>query len=169
MYTFVPRAGGSSNGRTPPFEGGYFGSNPSPPALCKNDDMKNNSKIMDGYLAIVLTEESQQTLLAKFPPSYAKVYAHHVTVAFKPTAEVYEKYKKYLGLSVALRVYGYAKDEKGEAVVVDGELLKDRMYHITLSTDNVSPVYSNTLLEKWYSAITEPFLLQGVFEFIERK
>lgn len=124
---------------------------------------------MDGYLAIILTEDSQKILLSKFPPAYQKVYAHHVTVVFKPTVDVYEKYKKYLGQSVTLRVYGYAKDEKGEAVVVaDGELLKDRLYHITLSTNNVPPVYSNILLEKGHTIISEPFLLQGVFRFIER-
>ena len=30
---FLSRAAGSSNGRTPPFEGGYLGSNPGPAAL----------------------------------------------------------------------------------------------------------------------------------------
>ena len=33
---FLSKAAGSSNGRTPPFEGGYPGSNPGPAALSRN-------------------------------------------------------------------------------------------------------------------------------------
>ena len=33
LRRFLAKAAGSSNGRTPPFEGGYLGSNPSPAAL----------------------------------------------------------------------------------------------------------------------------------------
>ena len=35
---FLSKAAGSSNGRTPPFEGGYLGSNPGPAALDGNAD-----------------------------------------------------------------------------------------------------------------------------------
>ncbi len=127
------------------------------------------SNIMDGYLAIVLTEESQGQLLARFPPSHPKVFAHHVTVAFKPTVEVYEQYKKYLGLPVTLRVYGYAKDEKGEAVVVDTDVLENKKQHITISTNNTPPFYSKTLVENGYETLSEPFTLNAVFVFIDHQ
>jgi hypothetical protein len=126
-----------------------------------------DTKVMDGYLAIFLTEESQKLLLSKLPPTHPKVYAHHVTVAFKPTVDVYEYYKKYLGQKIALRVYGYTKDEKGEAVVVDTDILEDKKQHITLSTNNTPPFYSKILVEKGFATLGEPFLLQAVFEFIE--
>ena len=127
------------------------------------------STILDGYLAIILTEESQKLLLTKFPPSHPKIYAHHVTVVFKPTVEIYEKYEKYLGSKVDVRVYGYTKDEKGEAVVVDTDILEDKRHHITISTNNTPPFYSKTLVEKGYKDLTEPFMLRGIFEFIDHK
>jgi hypothetical protein len=132
--------------------------------------MENTSDIVDGYLAIILDEESQKLLLDAFPPLHGKVFAHHVTVAFKPTVAVYDEYEKSLGQKVALAVYGYAKDDKGQAVVVRSDILKDeKIYHITISTEGVSPVYSNTLLEKGFEAIAEPLVLHGTFEFIEHQ
>lgn len=125
-----------------------------------------NTQEMDGYLAIVLTPESQKLLLERFPPSYAKVYAHHVTVAFKPTFDVYEQYKKFLGSPVTLRVCGYVKDEKGEAVAVDTDVLEDKKQHITISTNNTPPFYSKTLVERGYETLSEPFMLNAVFVFI---
>jgi hypothetical protein len=122
---------------------------------------------MDGYLAIVLDHDSQKKLLEKFPPSHPKVFAHHVTVAFRPTTEEFDMFKKYIGTVVSLNVRGYAKDEKGEAVVVDTEILKDRLNHITISTNRIAPYYSKNLLEKGYTPLTEPFELQGTFEFIK--
>jgi hypothetical protein len=68
-----------------------------------------------------------------------------------------------------LRVYGYAKDEKGEAVVVDTDVLEDKKQHITLSTNNTPPFYSKTLVEMGFNTLGEPFLLQATFEFIDHK
>lgn len=124
---------------------------------------------MDGYLAIVLTPDSQKLLLEKFPPTHPKIFAHHVTVAFKPTPSVYEQYKKFLELPVTLRVYGYAKDEKGEAVVIDTDVLENKKQHITISTNNTPPFYSKTLVERGYETLSEPFTLNAVFVFIDHK
>lgn len=127
---------------------------------------------MDGYLAIILDGDSQKLLLEKFPPLYGKVFAHHVTLAFRPPVDVFEKYKKHIGTSVALKVYGYAKDEKGEAVLVQEvgtDILESRPQHITISTNNVPPAYSKILLEKGYVSIDGPFLLRGICEFVEHK
>ena len=74
------------------------------------------NQIVDGYLAVVLDKASQARLLEKFPPSHSKVFAHHVTVAFKPTIEFFNEYKKYIGRPAILNVFGYAKDENGEAM-----------------------------------------------------
>lgn len=79
-----------------------------------------------------------------------------------------------IGKTILLNVYGYAKDEHCETVVVDIEGLtsgkpEDKIYHITLSTDGVAPVYSNTLLQKGFTKLDEPFVLHGVLEFVEHK
>lgn len=124
---------------------------------------------MDGYLSITLTPESQQLLVKIFPPVHPKVFAHHVTIAFKPSVEVYDAWKQYIGQTINLTVYGYAKDEKGEAVMVDGDILNGKKHHITLSTNQVAPIYSITLLQKGYQELEMPFALQGIFEWIEHK
>ncbi len=129
--------------------------------------MTTPQHIMNGYLAIILTPESQKVLLNKFPPLYPKVFAHHITVAFKPTTEVYDQYKSYIGSLVTLSVYGYAHDEKCEAVVVKTDVLKNTESHITISTNGVAPVYSKTLLQKGFTTITEPFTLNAKFEWIQ--
>ncbi len=132
------------------------------------EGIKNMNEILDGYLAIVLTEESHRLLLGAFPPLHEKVYAHHVTVAYKPTATIYKEYEKDLGTPVSLTVYGYAHDEKGQAVVVRSDFLKgNKLHHITISTKGVAPVYSNVLLEDGFEEIAEPFVLNGTFEFVD--
>jgi len=126
-------------------------------------------KIVDGYLAIILDDSSQKELLRRYPSLYPKVFAHHVTIAFKPLVEVYEHYEKYLGSPVTLTAYGYAKDEKAEAILVGADIFKDEHFHITLSTNGVAPVYSNALIQKGYETIPEPFTLQAKFEFIKHE
>ncbi|MFA6158220.1 MAG: hypothetical protein WCV82_04035 [Candidatus Paceibacterota bacterium] len=122
---------------------------------------------MDGYLAIVLDNDSQGLLLKRVSPSYPKVYAHHVTVSFRPSVDVYDEFKAHLGEKIELRVCGYAKDERVETVVVETDILKGRLNHITVSTNNVAPFHSKALVEKGYAQMAEPFVLQGTFEFIQ--
>lgn len=139
--------------------------------------MSNNSsqQIVDGYLAIILDEKSQQLLLKRFPALYPKVFAHHVTVAFKPPMDVYDQYKAYLGQPVTLQVRAYAKDDKCQAVGVEAvgadvaQIFKNKKYHITISTNGVAPFYSNVLLEKGYEPVAGELTLAATFEFIEHK
>jgi len=131
--------------------------------------MNNNysENTVNGYFAIVLSKESQDLLLKTFPPMHPKIFAHHVTVAYKPTEDIYKKLEKYLNSKIEIDVCGYAEDEKGQAVVAEADLLKDKVHHITISTNNVPPVYSNELIEKGYKAISPTLKLQGTFEFIK--
>lgn len=104
------------------------------------------------YVGLFLTEESRKKLLALFPPKHPKVTADHLTMAFKPSAQVMESLNPMLGMKVRLHLLHYASDEKGQAVSVQKGSLpycENEHPHITIScADGVSPVYSNELLEK---------------------
>lgn len=99
------------------------------------------------YTAYVLSEETREALLDRFPPKYEKVIAHHVTVDFgvpedapvPPEADV--------------KVVGYADNGEGlEALVVsvDGEKRREdgKYYHVTWSLDpeKFKPVDSGDLI-----------------------
>ena len=99
------------------------------------------------YTAYVLSEESHDLLMKKFPPKYEKVIAHHITVKFgvpegtEPPPEA------------DIKVIGYTDSGDGiEALVVavNGEGFKDDAwrYHITwsLNPDKYKPVDSNELI-----------------------
>lgn len=100
------------------------------------------------YTAYVLSDESRELLMKKFPPKYDKVVAHHITVEFgvpndatpPPEAE--------------LKVIGYADSKDGlEALIVavDGQSKREdgSTYHITwsLDPDKYKPVDSNKLVK----------------------
>jgi hypothetical protein len=112
----------------------------------------------DKFVSAVLTQASQDALLEAFPPVHPNVYGHHMTMAFKPSNAALERYEPMLGERLQLRVVGYAEDESGQAVVVDG-LSENLKPHITVSTaDGVGPVYSNKLLEHGYEPVDGPEL-----------
>ena len=117
------------------------------------------------YTAYVLDEQSRERLLAKFPPKYSKVIAHHITVEFgvdsntppPPNAEI--------------RVVGHADSGDGlEALVVsvDGEKQREdgKFYHITwsLEPDKYRPVDSGDLIGYGKFKLTLPIPISTVPE-----
>jgi len=121
-----------------------------------------------GYVAYVLTEESQIKLLNKFPTKYPDVYGHHVTV----------KYPANMGDSLpkknaVLKVVGYVDNgEDIEALVVsiDGIVQREdqSMYHITWSLNNKTkkPQDSNKLLHEMQYTVTLPIEFEGEVQFV---
>lgn len=110
--------------------------------------MKVKEILLEMYTAYVLSDESREQLMKKFPPKYDKVVAHHITVepgvpnnsSPPPEAE--------------LKVVGYADSKDGlEALIVavDGQSKREdgSTYHITwsLDPDKYKPVDSNKLVK----------------------
>ncbi len=110
------------------------------------------------FSAILLDEGSKKALFDRFPPKFKDVQDGHITLQFRP-----KTLPDNLGQLVNFTVYGYAKDNKADAVSVklyDVES-NNPIPHITLSVnENVKPVYSNELLDRGYEAV-EPFDLNG--------
>ena len=99
------------------------------------------------YTAYLLTDESREKLMEKFPPKYEKIIAHHITVKFG-VPEGTE-----LPPEADIKVIGYADSGDGiEALVVaiDGKTQRDngQYFHITwsLNPDDYKPVDSNKLI-----------------------
>lgn len=100
------------------------------------------------YLAYVLDDKARNQLLAKFPPKYSKVVAHHITVKFGVPADM------ELPPQPKVSVVGYVDSGDGiEALVVavNGSTTRsdNNTYHITWSLDpeKYSPKDSNILLK----------------------
>lgn len=101
----------------------------------------------NGYLAAILTEDSQKKLasLAVHP----EIYAHHITIAFKPTEEIWKKYEDMIGQELEVEIIGIAEDENCQAALVFGCPSENENPHITISCQpGIKPVYSNDLLNK---------------------
>jgi len=113
------------------------------------------------FISIKLTEESRANLLQAIPPLYENVFADHVTLRYKANeidVNIFQALKEKI-TKIDLRVFGYASNEKGQAVCVvyvgeiDGKQIflpptNNKVPHITIScADGVKPVYSNELLE----------------------
>ncbi|KKU50008.1 MAG: hypothetical protein A3H69_03020 [Candidatus Sungbacteria bacterium RIFCSPLOWO2_02_FULL_47_9] len=110
---------------------------------------------MEGYLAAVLDEESKALLRAQFPPKHSQEFYHHMTIAFRPSKEQYEKYAGNLDGELELNIVGYAEDDRGQAVIVETPLSENSDPHITLScAKGTSPVYSNELIKNAKAAGT---------------
>jgi len=100
------------------------------------------------YAAYVLTDESRELLLKKYPAKYSKMIGHHVTIAFNVplNTEIPE--------AADLKVFG-SKDSKDGlqslVVSVNGNFFRPdgNMYHITwsLDPDKYSPADSKKLLK----------------------
>jgi hypothetical protein len=109
--------------------------------------MKIREIIMENYTAYVLDDKARNQLLAKFPPKYPKVIAHHVTIQFGVPADTEIPEAK-------VAVVGYVDSDDGlEALVVaiygSTERSDGNTYHITWSLDpeKYSPKDSNTVLK----------------------
>ena len=113
------------------------------------------------YSALFVTEPKK--VIKKFPPKHSKVYAHHLTIEFKP--------KSLEGIEVgkiwSIRVIGRAFDDKGDALLVENEKSKNKFPHITLSCSvDTDPVCSNELIEKAKANNTieyvEPYFIEAI-------
>lgn len=84
-------------------------------------------------------------LLAAFPPKHPKVFAHHSTIAFKPS----DLDGIELGKETVIKIIGRVTDEKGDVLLVENIKSNQKYPHITLScAEGVPPMYSNELIEK---------------------
>jgi Fungal tRNA ligase phosphodiesterase domain len=121
------------------------------------------------YTALFVQDTAQ--LLALFPPTLEKVFAHHSTIAFKPA----NLDGIAMGQASTLRILARVTDEKGDALLVDNPHSANQYPHITLScAPGVSPVYSNELLSKAASKgrivyFTEPIEIPVVMGFSDGK
>jgi len=114
------------------------------------------------YVAVVLNSESRLRLCRWFPAKalLEKLFAHHMTVTFRPTLEEFEKLP--INQGVFLKVIGYAQDEHVQAVAVMGFPSSNAIPHITVATDGTPPKASNDLLAKGFTLIDGPTLLGRV-------
>ncbi len=95
------------------------------------------------YTALFVDNRSE--LIELFTPKHSTVFAHHSTIAFRPSSlEGIE-----IGKKVKLKILGRATDEKGDALLVEKYKTLNVHPHITLScADGVAPSYSKELLER---------------------
>lgn len=107
------------------------------------------------YLGVFLTDEASKGLVdwwrQEIGEPLGKIYAHHMTVVFKPTEEQIRDFA--LKQECTLRVIGYAHDAQCQAVVVRpscayGIACQNAYPHITIATEFTPPGYSNELLQK---------------------
>ena len=100
---------------------------------------------LTGGVSAVLTPESQRRLLEMVPPVHPVVYAHHVTLAYKPDDATLAEFAPLEGKRLWIPVVGVAEDDKAQAVLVGADSTNEYA-HITISTaEGVKPAYSNTL------------------------
>ncbi len=102
------------------------------------------------YSAVVLDNDSHTMLVNAFKtfiPKDFKIYAHHMTINM---GELKEEYRKYLGMTVMLKVVALGIDEKVIAVKVEGFPTVNKIPHVTLAVDvnnGGKPVMSNNITE----------------------
>ena len=121
---------------------------------------------MENYSAYLLTDKARNELLAKFPPKYSKVVAHHITVKFgAPNAEP--------PAPAMVAVVGYIDSGDGlEALVcsVNGttERADGSKYHITWSLEpgKYSPKDSNALLRSKRFTLTRAYPIETTPEVL---
>lgn len=80
-------------------------------------------------------------------PLHEDVYAHHMTIKFKPSPD--EVATLPLGKKTTVKVIGWAADERGQAVLVSPQGVESANAnpHITMAcAPGTEPVYSNSLL-----------------------
>lgn len=122
-------------------------------------------------IQVVLTPESRSRLLNAFPPMHGKTFAHHITVAFKPSMEQAQSLAASCGEPIDFTVVAEVSDEKGQAALVSGIDSNNDMPHVTIScADGTKPVYSNELLTNTpsHDFVKSNLSLQGVLTFVTK-
>ena len=122
------------------------------------------------YSGIFLDEENHQKLLQWWEqevgkPLLDKLFAHHMTLKFKPTPE--EVANLPLGKTVMLKIVGWAADERAQAVLMQTDVPSNNANpHITISTDSTtSPAYSNELITNGSNSVAGPTIVGVVDTF----
>ena len=117
------------------------------------------------YLAIFLTKQSREKLLAAIPPAHSKVIADHVTVKVNPTEDEIEQFPE--GEMTKFQVTGVAQDNAVQAVSVRGVKSAKKNPHITIS---VAPGHkaaeSDKLLASKRPKMLKTFVLTGTYKAV---
>ena len=100
------------------------------------------------YIAANLTPNSIKLLKEKLSPKYTKVFYHHMTIAYNPNEEIFNKYKNLIGEEIDLQVFASCHDNRAHAVLIDTDKSENEYPHITLSCiEDENAFYSNTMLK----------------------
>lgn len=129
---------------------------------------KENALQKQGYVAILLSKQSAAVLQGL--AVHARVYSHHLTLAFKPSEELWRAhYRDLIGQPIELPVIGIASDEKGQAALVqlpEGVHCTNEHPHVTVScAEGTKPFYSNKLLNN-QRCTAHTATLQGTVTFV---
>lgn len=130
------------------------------------------SKAMNGYVAVVLDEQSVAVLQGM--AVHSNVHCHHLTLSFRPSDEEWAKdYATIEGQTLELSVVGIAADDKGQAALVAlplGIACKNANPHVTIScAEGIAPKYSNDLIAAESAAgrvVSASLVLKGVVTFV---
>ncbi|HZS43266.1 MAG TPA: hypothetical protein VFA52_03575 [Candidatus Paceibacterota bacterium] len=116
------------------------------------------------YSGIFLTEDSRKILLEKIRPLYENIFAHHVTVKYRPNSE--EIFNFQPGKEYELEIVGVASDGKSQAAVIKGFKTESEVTHVTISTlGETKPNYSKDLLKSAKIENLKPFKIKGKYGF----
>lgn len=124
------------------------------------------------YVGLFLTKESREKLLQEITPLHSILHADHVTLSFRPSEELVEKFRPWIGIEIPLILQAEYYDLKAQAVRISlgADGLPGSGNHITISTaDGTPPKYSNELI-----GLTKNFLflsglrLTGIVDFFPR-
>jgi hypothetical protein len=117
------------------------------------------------YTCYILSKQSRDLLISKFPPKYPLVICNHITEKFgvSKDAPLPEQPKE-------INVIGYVDDGKGlQALLVEIDGKVDRpdgkTYHITLSLDSLlgyKPVDSNKVIAGNEPVEVDPIKIDAV-------
>ena len=131
---------------------------------CEFKDFFCGGEVANIIIKAVLTEQSRQLLLEKIPPIHPVVLADHVTIAFKPTRELYDKFSVDVGKTIKIPVVGHVADDNAQAALVRADSINPHP-HITISRrEDVKSKYSNTLLASHEVEHIDIFTVEAVIE-----
>ena len=69
---------------------------------------------MNGYFAVQLTKQDSKLVSTK--ATFPIVVSDHITLAYKPTKRIYNKYKKLVGHKVGAMIEGYRSNNAIDAL-----------------------------------------------------
>ena len=126
---------------------------------------------MNGYFAVVLDKASCNVV--KKRATMPNIVSDHITLAYKPTKKLYDKYIKLVGKNVGACITGYRANNNIDALWVNNMFLTDDYKkikranpgsaHITLSLkDGFKPGDANSMFKK-------PKIKKNVFGYVEGK